>query len=63
MAFRSDRRTIEERNHLMCYLKFKIPFFENFEKDMIFMIVEQLEPRLFKEKDKSNLQVIEIFAI
>ena len=29
----------------MCYLKFRVPFFENFEKDLVFMMVEKLEPK------------------
>ena len=44
---RAERRTVEEKNHLVCYLKFKMPFFENYERDLIFMIVERLHPRTF----------------
>ena len=46
---------MEEKNHLLVYLKFRIPFFENFDKDLIFMIVEKLEPRIFEVNDTSKL--------
>ena len=52
--FRPERRTVEEKNHLLCFLKFRVPFFENFDKDLIFMIVEKLEPKTFKEGEISK---------
>jgi hypothetical protein len=59
MNYSPERRTVEEKNHLLCYLKFRVPFFENYDKDMIFMIVERLEPKIFKDNDISNLHQIQ----
>jgi hypothetical protein len=35
----------------MVYLKFRVPFFENFEKELIYMMVEKLDSKEF-DKDQ-----------
>ena len=55
VAKQPERRTVEEKNHLLCFLKFRVPFFENYEKDLIFMIVEKLEPKIFQKGDASKV--------
>jgi hypothetical protein len=44
-----DRRTNEDKSHIMVYLKFKVPFFEAYEKDLVYMIAERLETRHFSQ--------------
>ncbi|CDW88204.1 UNKNOWN [Stylonychia lemnae] len=57
VAKNAERRTVEEKNHLLCFLKFRVPFFENYEKDLIFLMVERLEPKHFKPKDISEVGI------
>ena len=56
MYIRAGRRSVEEKNHMLCYLKFKVPFFESYERDIIFMIVEHLEPKIF-DKDQTSKHI------
>ena len=38
--------------HVLCYLKFKIPFFEAFEKDILQVLLERLLVEVYEVGDK-----------
>jgi hypothetical protein len=41
----------------MVYLKFRVPFFENFEKELIYMIVEKLDSKEFAYDEISKFMI------
>jgi hypothetical protein len=40
---RPEARTADEKSHIICYLKFKVPFFESFDRDLVSLIGDKLE--------------------
>lgn len=54
LFIRPDTRSVEEKNHYTCYLKFKVPFFDSFDKELVAMICDKLEYRTFRANDISN---------
>ena len=47
-------RTPDEKFFLVMYLKYKIPFFKSFQKEVISLICDKLEHREFKTKTTST---------
>ena len=37
-----EHRTPEERSHIVVHLKFKVPFFENYDRELLNLIVEKV---------------------
>ena len=44
----ADKRTNEERDHLVCHLMFRVPFFQEFKRDLLVPICERVECKKFK---------------
>ena len=56
-------RTPDEKSHIICYLKFKVPFFESFDRDLVSMIGDKLAVKFFSEGDLSNHFLINMLLV
>ena len=46
----ADKRTNEQRDHLVCHLMYKVPFFADYRRDLMIAICERIESKTFQEK-------------
>ena len=47
----ADKRTNEERDHLVCHLMFRVPFFAEYKRDLLVPICERVECKKFGPKE------------
>ena len=47
----ADKRTNEQRDHLVCHLMYKVPFFADYRRDLMIAICERIESKVFEEKE------------
>lgn len=49
---RPERRTNDDREHLVLYLMFQVPFFETYPKQLVTSIADHMYPKVFPEGKK-----------
>ena len=47
----ADKRTNEERDHLVCHLMFRVPFFADYKRDLLVPICERVECKKFGPRE------------
>jgi hypothetical protein len=45
-------RDYDDKMHILIHLKFKIPYFENFDRDILNMLIDRVVTMEFKEGHK-----------